>query len=28
MCTRMVFLITLGAVALLLYGERATILPR
>jgi hypothetical protein len=28
MCTRMVFLITLGALALLLYGERATILPR
>jgi len=28
MCTRMVFLITLGALALLLYGERTTILPR
>ncbi len=28
MCTRIVFLLTLGAVALLLYGERATILPR
>jgi hypothetical protein len=28
MCARIVFLLTLGAVALLLYGERATILPR
>jgi hypothetical protein len=28
MCTRIVFLITLGALALLLYGERTTILPR
>jgi hypothetical protein len=28
MCARVAFLITLGAVALLLYGERATILPR
>ena len=28
MCTRVAFLITLAALALLLYGERATILPR
>jgi hypothetical protein len=28
MCTRVVFLITLGALALLLYGERTVILPR
>jgi hypothetical protein len=27
-CTRVAFLMTLGAMALLLYGERATILPR
>lgn len=27
-CTRVAFLVTLGAIALLLYGERATILPR
>jgi hypothetical protein len=28
MCTRIVFLITLSALALLLFGERTTILPR
>jgi hypothetical protein len=28
MCTRVAFLLTLAALALLLYGERATILPR